>query len=143
MTRLGIGVCMHIMMLHQSEPSIPRATLSRRRNYNFFFIFFFFIPFLPVRIMSQTTSLNQFDVASTLASLGAYQPLFKPDNFLSNAVTLLLIGFIIVVYFISYQVTHKTNNSRSLVVELALASMASVLLGTGAVMAMLASGLYV
>lgn len=77
------------------------------------------------------------------ARLVPFQAVFDSERFLGNAVTLLLFGFTILIYFISYQVTHKTNKSRSLVTELALASMASVLLGFGAMMAMLASGLYV
>jgi TRAP-type C4-dicarboxylate transport system permease small subunit len=88
-------------------------------------------------------TLNQFNVNDFAEKLVPFKPMFDPSRFLINAVVLLSLGFFVVVYFISYQVTHRTNKSRSLVTELSLASIASVLLGTGAMMGMLASGLYV
>lgn len=72
-----------------------------------------------------------------------FKPLVSPSDFFSHAVVLLLAGFGVLVSLISYEVTHPTTKSRSLTKELTLAASASALLGVGALMAMLASGLYV
>ena len=86
--------------------------------------------------------LQQFN-ASSMSSFGPFRSLVDPSEFLSHAVTLLLLGSIVVIAFISFEVTHKTNKSRSLLTEFSMAATASVLLGMGALMAMLAGGLYV
>jgi ABC-type tungstate transport system substrate-binding protein len=45
--------------------------------------------------------------------------------------------------FVSYEVIHSTVKSRSLVKELSLAAVASVLIGFGTVVGMVGVGLYV
>jgi TRAP-type C4-dicarboxylate transport system permease small subunit len=74
---------------------------------------------------------------------GKFTPLVEPDRFLTLAVQLLLTGFVCVIAFVSYEVIHSTAKSRSLTKEITLAVAASVLLGVGALMAMLGVGLFV
>ena len=100
------------------------------------------IPKSPLVFMTKV-SLTQFDPSQVLSSVSPFRPLVNPADFLSHSVTLLLMGFCLLVALISYEVTHPTIKSRSLVKELSLAASTSVLLGSGALMAMLASGLYV
>ncbi len=87
-------------------------------------------------------TLVQFD-ESTLSKFGPFKPFLAPDNFLTIAVQLLLAGFLCVVAFVSYEVIHSTSKSRSLVKELSLATVASVLIGFGTVVGMVGVGLYV
>ena len=78
-----------------------------------------------------------------LEGFTAFEPIVDPRDFLTHAITLILLAFTSLVVFISYEVVHKTRKSRSIVTEFTIASTASVFLGTGALMAMLAFGLYV
>jgi TRAP-type C4-dicarboxylate transport system permease small subunit len=72
-----------------------------------------------------------------------FTPMVEPDRFLSLAVQLLLAGFVCVIAFVSYEVIHSTSKSRSLVKEISIATVASILLGVGSVMAGLGLGLYI
>jgi TRAP-type C4-dicarboxylate transport system permease small subunit len=72
-----------------------------------------------------------------------FNPIVEQERFLTLAVQLLLTGFLCVVAFLSYEVTHSTTKSRSIVKEIVLAVVASVLLGVGILMAMLGVGLFV
>jgi hypothetical protein len=78
-----------------------------------------------------------------LEGFTAFEPLVRPQDFLTHAITLVLLAFASLVVFISYEVVHKTRKSRSIVTEFTIASTTSVFLGTGILMAMLAAGLYV
>ena len=78
-----------------------------------------------------------------LERFGPFQPLIAPENFLTIAVQLLLVGCVCLVGFVSYEVIHSTVKSRSLVKELSLAAVASVLIGFGTVVGMVGVGLYV
>jgi hypothetical protein len=78
-----------------------------------------------------------------LEGFTVFEPIVDPRDFLTHAITLILLAFTSLVVFISYEVVHKTRKSRSIVTEFTIASTASVFLGTGALMAMLAFGLYV
>jgi TRAP-type C4-dicarboxylate transport system permease small subunit len=80
---------------------------------------------------------------SEIQRFSAFVPLVDPRDLTSHAVTLLLLGFLCVVAFVSYHVVHSTPKSRSLVTEISLASSASIFLGTGTLLAMLGAGLYV
>lgn len=86
--------------------------------------------------------ISQFD-ESTISNFSKFVPLVNPADFVSHAVTLLLLGFLCVVAFVSYHVVHSTSKSRSLFNEITLASSASIFLGTGTLLAMLGAGLYV
>ena len=72
-----------------------------------------------------------------------FSPVVDPNEFIGISIKLLLVGFIIVVAFLSYEVTHTTIQSRSIVKEFTLASSASITLGAGILFAMLGAGLYV
>ena len=78
-----------------------------------------------------------------LEGFTVFEPLVRPKDFMLHAITLLLLGFAAIVVFISYEVVHKTRKSRSIVTEFSIATTASVFLGTGILMGMLAAGLYV
>ena len=78
-----------------------------------------------------------------LEGFTAYEPIVRPQDFMLHAIILLLLAFAAIVVFISYEVVHKTRKSRSILKEFSIASTASVLLGTGILMGMLAAGLYV
>jgi len=80
---------------------------------------------------------------SSIIGFSKFVPLVNPSDLISHAVTLILLGFICVVAFVSYHVVHSTPKSRSLFNEITLASTASVFLGTGTLLAMLGAGLYV
>lgn len=83
------------------------------------------------------------DIPTLTAGYGQYVPLINPSDFSSHAFSLLVLGFILVIAFVSYEVAHTTIKSRSIVKEFTLASGASILLGTGTLLAMLGAGLYV
>ena len=86
--------------------------------------------------------MSLFDINS-VNIVGSFKPLVDPKDFLWHSILLLLAGFSVLVALIGYEVTHPTIKSRSLTKEMTLATSASMLLGVGALMAMLASGLYV
>ena len=86
--------------------------------------------------------LREFD-QETLNRFGPFIPVVEPDNFLTIAARLLLLGFVCVIMFTAYQVINSTVISRSLVKEFSMAAAASALLGMGSLLAMLGLGLYV
>ena len=87
-------------------------------------------------------SLKPFDSA-VLKQYSAFVPVVDPNELVDYSIKFLVIGFILVIAFVSYEVTHTTVHTRSLVKEFTLASSASIMLGVGALMGMLGAGLYV
>ena len=87
--------------------------------------------------------INEFDYSSLVSQYVSFRPLVASEDLLSHAVTFLLLGFVVVISFVAYEVMNKTNKSRSLAIEFGIAGTASVLVGVGALFSMLAAGLYV
>jgi len=87
--------------------------------------------------------INEFQIGDVLSEYVPFKPLVDSSDLLAHAIIFLLLGFVVVISFVAYEVINKTNKSRSLVTEFSIAGTASVLLGVGALFAMLAAGLYV
>jgi hypothetical protein len=101
------------------------------------------VEFVSVLLSSVVMRVNQFDFDSIISQFKPFQPIVSPEDVLSHAIIFVLLGFVAAIIFVAYEVTNKTNKSRSLLVEFSIAGTASVLVGVGALFSMLAAGLNV